>query len=559
MIRLVSALFLVALMMGAAPSYAAPDEVGPLVIDEVFLGSGQASPFLGDVQWIEVVNAGLLPLDVTGLELAADDRAPIALEADAPIPPGGYFVLLVTSDASLALTAQVADALDFPLQVVVTVPLPATTAALSVRASDGDVLDWLPIGQAMAAVDLPGAAFALDPGFLSPEGNNEPSHWCASIDKTALLGLLLNGTPGDVNAWCDNDGDGYSESQGDCADDQPGTNPAATEVCDGVDNDCNGQVDDTAWLEEPDAGACLSQGVCFGVAPQCQGGAWACVYPAAHEEVEVTCDGQDNDCDGSTDEGLTNACGVCGALPGELCDGLDNDCDGVVDEGLTPPSGGCELSVGVCQDAHPVCQGAPGWACDYGASYEAGETLCDELDNDCDGTTDEGFPLGELCVVQVRACQATGTWACSDDHHGVVCAAPTVGQGSELCGDGVDNDCDGETDEGYPVGDACEVGSGACRATGRYACTDDDRGVVCDAAPLPPTDEICDDLQDNDCDGETDELDCVVGDPTIDDLGGGAVRCAMGFSPAPAGPTVLLLALTLILSRLFGRKRTLAR
>ena len=74
------------------------------------------------------------------------------------------------------------------------------------------------------------------------------------------------------------------------------------------------------------------------------------------------CDGRDNDCDGRVDEGVTNACGRCGAVPAEVCDGRDNDCDGRVDEGVT----------NVCGRCGPVPA-----------------EVCDGRDNDCDGTVDE--------------------------------------------------------------------------------------------------------------------------------------------------------------------------
>jgi hypothetical protein len=72
----------------------------------------------------------------------------------------------------------------------------------------------------------------------------------------------------------------------------------------------------------------------------------------------------------------------------ETCDGLDNDCDDDTDEELVPAEG-CR-PLGVCAGTQPVCRGAAGWGCEYPSTYEPQETLCDGLDNDCNGDVDDG-------------------------------------------------------------------------------------------------------------------------------------------------------------------------
>jgi beta propeller repeat protein len=181
----------------------------------------------------------------------------------------------------------------------------------------------------------------------------------------------------------------------------------------------------------------LAAGVCSGSRQVCTGGSFAACagtasYGTSYQATETTCDGLDNDCDGTTDEGCacvvgtTQACGsavgacergmqTCGATGwgactggvdpvAEECNGLDDDCNGSTDDGLTRPT--CALTAGVCAGRLQQCGGGAGWlactAADYGPSYvadEAGatnEAVCDGLDNDCDGTVDEGCSSGPL-------------------------------------------------------------------------------------------------------------------------------------------------------------------
>jgi hypothetical protein len=90
-----------------------------------------------------------------------------------------------------------------------------------------------------------------------------------------------------------------------------------------------------------------------------------------------------------------SACLGEGTPTAEVCDGKDNDCDGVVDNAPTDLQP-CSLTVGVCAGAKRSCIAGAQPACtaaNYGASYEASEVSCDGLDNDCDGETDVTQPV----------------------------------------------------------------------------------------------------------------------------------------------------------------------
>lgn len=377
----------------------------------------------------------------------------------------------------------------------------------------------------------------------------------------------------DAATCIDEDSDGYGEGCAlgpDCNDADENVSPAAAEVCDGVDNDCSGEIDDNL----ADAPSCsLSEGVCAGAVARCGGvdGYLECEavdYGDDYEADETACDGMDNDCDGSTDEecpctdGETQACGsdvgACMAGTqtcvdsawgpcdgetgpmGEVCDGEDNDCDGMSDDAgdLSPPA--CPLQLGVCAGSARECGGAAGWiACSgigsYGGDYEAVETLCDTLDNDCDGVTDEGCECvdgtTQSCGTDVGACMA-GTQTCTAGAFGA--CAGEVAPGTESC-NGIDDDCDGMVDDDLTA-PACALQMGVC-AGRRQPCSGAGGFTACEAADYGPnyeTDETSCDGFDNDCDGTIDEgCDCIDG--TTQDCGTSTGACERGTQTCVSG------------------------
>ncbi|MFM2244534.1 MAG: hypothetical protein RL071_608 [Pseudomonadota bacterium] len=312
----------------------------------------------------------------------------------------------------------------------------------------------------------------------------------------------------------DQDGDGFVGDE-DCNDQDPATNPGAVERCDGIDNDCDGEVDEgvmdafftdadgdgfgdpTAPVEgcEPPADAVPTGNDCDDTDPA--------IYPSAPE----ACDGVDNNCDGVADEGERTIAYA------------DADADGYGDPATADEV--CGLGAGQVEAAGDCDDG------DANANPDE-EEVCDEVDNDCDGEVDEDTGLlfyadtdGDgvgVTGVNITACSEPVGYSaepgdCDDDNDQIFPGA------TERC-NSADDDCDGDIDEDDAVdaqrwrpdldGDGfggAWAGAQSCVAPADHL--PDSGPTDCDDAALavyPGADELCN--------GVDDDCDAVVDGPT---------------------------------------------
>jgi len=267
-------------------------------------------------------------------------------------------------------------------------------------------------------------------------------------------------------------------------DDTTGNN---VEICNGVDDNCDGTVDEGCACTLGMMRSCYTGpsgtagvGICHAGAQTCVAGPggvgsmWGSCSGAVVPGSEI-CNNMDDDCNGAVDNGnpgggascdgpdadlcaegtinCTSGSLVCSDMTGdniEICDGADNNCNGTTDEGN--PGGGV------------ACDGSDGDLCLEGTTSCSMGTLvcsdntttnvetCNGLDDNCNGSIDEGNPGGgaacdgpdaDLCNEGTYNC-VSGSIQCSD----------TSGNNVEVCGNGIDDDCDPSTSDVCP-GDTC--------------------------------------------------------------------------------------------------------
>jgi hypothetical protein len=303
----------------------------------------------------------------------------------------------------------------------------------------------------------------------------------------------------------DSDMDGYQDDGNggtDCDDENASVYPGAVELCDGLDNDCDWQVDEGVEL--------------ITLYPDADGDGFGDMYTTWTEEACAVLTGyvaDHTDCDDA------DATSYPGAP--ELCDVLDNDCDGWTDE---PSDNDGDGYTGSCSGSGEDCNDA-----DAAVNPEAIET-CNGVDDNCDGWVDygvigymdadhDGYGDGDPIPSAVNCGKpftGTGNFVfvagdCDDEY-------PHSYPGAAEFADGKDNDCDGAVDEDMDVAD--NDNDGLSEAQGD--CVDTNSAVNPDAQESCYTY-----LVDDDCDGRVDVVD-VYEDFDSDRWGGrprGSVEC----------------------------------
>jgi hypothetical protein len=452
----------------------------------------------------------------------------------------------------------------------------------------------------------------------------------------------------------DCDDDGFTVEAGDCNDANREVRPGASERCDGIDNNCDGKKDEGFAI----GGTCSAgRGGCSRSAQWvCSADGFGAVCPAVPlQPTPEVCDGVDNDCDGALDEdykpesvqcglGVCQASGTTACVAGKVqsscvpkpaaasdltCDGRDDDCNGEIDEDVARLAEVCNGRDDDCDgmiDESLSCGNAPAATC-----VARGAEVCNGEDDDCNGRFDENNVcglsgdakslLGVFFLCQNAACTALGkegfmflaggsaikastfdeqsydpghgpycvdgpfsyqvngdqiawTWqedgvsntatgsfvlagahltvnftsAPSDmlgvhelvrvpEQAGGVCQHGPVCQGSEICGNGFDDNCNQLVDAADPAcaasctGKAPEVCDGLdndcngmvddlslppCQRPDLFGVCQQGRSVcagaqiTCQAGSPDPAGEACSDGVDNDCDGAVDESGCVA-------------------------------------------------
>ncbi|HMV68301.1 MAG TPA: putative metal-binding motif-containing protein [Myxococcota bacterium] len=312
---------------------------------------------------------------------------------------------------------------------------------------DGPVCDAMidTLGEARCVVRLRAGDHELTFHAADSEGN----------EGSSAVRLHVS-TGGEV----DNDGDGFSERQGDCDDTNSAVRPGAVELCNGIDDNCTNGTDEgvgSAWYVDDDGD---------GYGASTRNPISACARPAGYADRGGDCDDRQSRVNPGSNE---------------TCNSVDDDCDGAIDEGLAAtyyadrdgdgwgsglsPQQACSRPAGTAERA--------GDCDDNRASTNPSATeVCNSVDDDCDGSIDEGMGSTWYRDADGDGDGNSGayTQSCSQPSgytsRGGDCddGRSSVHPGSNESCNGLDDDCDGSTDEGvgstyYRDGDGDGYGS----------------------------------------------------------------------------------------------------
>ena len=343
---------------------------------------------------------------------------------------------------------------------------------------------------------------------------------CEPQTKTTIV------TESSIEELSDLDGDGYFSDE-DCDDSSILIHPNAEEVCDGLDNNCDGEIDEGVkslfYLDQDGDG--------FGIGDS---SIEACDAPESYVP-------NNHDCDDENEYVYPSA--------EELCDEIDNDCNGEIDENFSGLWYADQDGDGFGDSENLIagCQPDSSWVedntdCDDSDSeiHPSAEEFCDGVDNNCDGEIDEDSAIDALMWYQDAdqdgfgnpdeihySCELVAGYIdnsddCNDFNNTIHPDA------DEYCNE-IDDDCDGQEDEDSPIGsdtyyqDLDQDGFGdpnnvilACiqplgTQTNSDDCNDSDTSIYLGAL------EICDG-QDNACAGQ-------IPSSESDDDGDGYVEC----------------------------------
>ncbi len=501
------------LVLGCAP----PESEGP-TLDWRWPTTGDTLPAHNRRLWVDLRGeAGPLEWRLNGelLEGEEEEREEGRLfHLTAPLPEGEQVLEVAVGGKGVRWEGRVEA--NLPPVITLEAGLWREGEPLELRLSVEDGDDPLEVLSLVGT----GEGAALLPSKLPPDGRLAWSVWPQEAGSLTIVVTDPLGATAEATArWDllpeDADGDGWPYWV-DCDDGNMDVYPEQVEMCDGVDQDCDGQVDELAldaglWFVDGD-------GDFFGDA----------------ERAFLSCDGAGGvalgqDCDDSR----------AASFPGgtELCDGLDNDCDGALDE-----ENPTELlpwyhdddgdNFGDPSDVVSACAAPPGRVADNTdcndqdrSAFPGAPEYCDGDDEDCDGTIDEPEAIDASLYFLDSDADGYGgpqsTPACSAppgyvaDNLDCDDTSPDVSpSGTETC-DLRDEDCDGQIDEADAVdastwfldGDGDGYGGSAstvaCTTPPGYLANNQD----CDDTSLdvsPEAVEHCD-LRDEDCDGQVDE------------------------------------------------------